>query len=190
MMVNWLELTHWEFAFLADAHPDEPNIVDQVASAGQWLRDPHWRAFGAELFARRVERTEDLTAEAWLAVGVAAREFVRASKGSSVLLRGGDVELGLLTAGPTQLVLKPDVVGLRLLEASIDPSDLATELREVGAPSTVVAVRWLGGDVIETLAWAGGLLRSEDTSMPADLDDAVRAVCAFAPRCTMSGYRH
>lgn len=140
----FVALTPWEFAFLADAPLEEPNLLDRLAS-GIWLRSAELRSEGQRIFERRVELETDTPAEVWLMTTAAAQALVRAPSGDAVLVHRETGDLCIVTAGGCHLLIDDEGVGVWVGEPMLTPGELEDAVAARGGIESATRVRWHGG---------------------------------------------
>lgn len=179
-MSNWIALTAWEIAFLAQAGSDEDTVLDHVSASGDWLRASGIQAKGRELLERRIEASADVPPETWLYLAAAARVLVDGVRSIGVLAEGDSGTNALVVADDaaglrTYLLASAAGYGLHTAPASDGLSDVLNEVvATVGVPRALTAVGWTRGS--EHLSRATWTLDDEVA-----FADAVEALNALMP---------
>ena len=176
-MLNWFELSAPELAYLAEVDTGRLNVLDHVTVAGEWLRDAGVRQCGEEAFGRRVDAADQVPAPVWAAVMAAAREFGRAERGASLIVRGEGGNLCLLMTELAQVAVTAQGLGIRLVDEPLPPQDLVAELLVAEPITSGASIRWLGGHRIETRELTIGSINSGTT---AEENADLLALCEFA----------
>lgn len=177
MTSDWLRLSPWEIAFLADAPRETPTPLEHVVATGLWLRDPEIQQAGAGLMALRMEREPTWTESVMSAAAAAAQGMLLATSATAVSLKGAhDACLLSFASGDvaTQVVLGGRFACLRRVAVPGDLAGLAAEMLALTEPVSLTALRWTEADGVTGFAWAlGGL----DDGRPMTAEEAVTAAC-------------
>lgn len=178
-MTPWVGITPVEFAYLAFSELQEASILDALGLPAVWLRNPDVQDEGARVFAARIDQSPEVEAAGWALLAATARAVAVSTTGSAVMLRGADDDACLVTVPAAQIYVRPEAIGVRLLEAEVTATELADELLAASRPTSAFGVLWVGSNM-EHLAWNDGSLTTGDATVPVDAEQAVLALSNFA----------